>query len=159
MIKSFQRLKMEKIFTYTTGSDRETKHRLSILAGRGRGIMQWKMQVTSEIQNIQMSSMNKWKLSTYFLKVKSKTMNITWRTLTPPKYQHWERFNIHHSRSHAKGCDCLQPMNHATRHTVMHTTHTMCCTTPLQTQVVGIIYTAANIYLLKPCDYFTYHPV
>jgi len=43
---------MKKIFTYTTGSDQETKYKLSISAGRGRGIMQWKMQVTSEIQNI-----------------------------------------------------------------------------------------------------------
>jgi len=107
-----------------------------------------------------MSSTNKWKISTYFLKVKTKTTNITWRTVIPPKYQHWEqRFNIHHPWSHAKGCDCLHPMNHATRHTVMHTTHTMCCTTLSQTQVVGIIYTATNINLLKPHGYFMCHPV
>lgn len=135
--------------------------RLSILAGRGRGIMQWKMQVTSEIQYIHVPH-EQMKATHLFPenKLSLKQWTYPWRTVTPPKSQHWEQcFNIHHPQSHAKDCDCLHPTTHATRHTTMHTTHTVCCTTPSQTQAVGIIYTAANINLLKPHDYFTYHQV
>jgi len=118
-------------------------------AGTGRGIMQWKMQVTSEIQYIHVLH-EPIKATLLFpeSKLSLKQWTYPWRTVTPPKSQHWEQcFNIHHPQSHATGCcDCLHPKTCATRHTVMHATHTVCCkSNPSQTQVVGSLYIATNI--------------